>query len=464
MLRVGVFTIASKNYIAHVRTLMASLEKHHPEYRRYLCLADEVEGYFAKAGENFEVIEANTLGIESFQDMSIRYGIMEFNTAIKPFMIEWIFNNTELDCVIYLDPDIEVFSRFDVLESEFQEGASVVLTPHITEPLEDQRKPDDHNMIQSGVFNLGFIAVRRCDEAIRFVQWWGRRLTTQGASDLANNLFTDQRWCDLAPCFLDRLKVLKNPGFNVAYWNLAQRQINQSDSGKWFVDSQPLVFFHFSGLNADQPTIVSKHQDRLNWDDIASCHSLFVDYSRALVGAGWHSCKDWPYAYAHTGSELATAYVMRQLYRAKEPQPVDRFKLDDAAAHLIGLCNAPAQGVPQKTGVVITELMHFIYRSRPDDLLAAFNLTTADGQKAFEHWFQVSGMRAYGLPRQVVLRSSTAGVDAFRLWRKIIGAAVWALGASVPLARWIGEHLPKKLREKCKIVWRRIENGLNRRL
>lgn len=416
-MKIGVFTIASKNYIAYARTLLASVKKHHPEYRRYLCLADEVDGYFDPSEEIFEVIQADSLGIDTFQDMTIRYDIMEFNTAVKPFMIEWLFNNTDLDVVIYLDPDIQVFSKFDVLESEFRNGASVVLTPHITQPVEDGLNPNDYHMLQAGVFNLGFIAVRRCDEAIHFVQWWGRRLKTQCASDISRNLFTDQRWCDLAPCFLDRLKILKNPGFNVAYWNLAQREIAQNESGNWLVNNQPLVFFHFSGINADQRTLVSKHQNRLEWEDIPSCQPLFENYLNALVKAGWDSCKKWPYAYSRTDSSLNIASVMRQLYREKEPRPISSFESDDVAAHLISLCNGLAQGIPQTTGIAITELMHFIYRMRPD-LQSAFSLTTDDGRSAFAHWFEVSASQEYGLPNQVTLQSLIRGIEEPKALKK----------------------------------------------
>lgn len=50
-MKIGVFTIASKNYLAYARTLMASVKEHLPEYRRYLCLADEVSGEFEPSKE-----------------------------------------------------------------------------------------------------------------------------------------------------------------------------------------------------------------------------------------------------------------------------------------------------------------------------------------------------------------------------------------------------------------------------
>jgi len=463
-MKVGVFTIASKNYIAYARTLMASVKKHHPEYRRYLCLADQVDGYFDPSEEIFEVIQADQLGIDTFRDMTIRYDIMEFNTAVKPFMIEWLFANTDLDVVIYLDPDIQVFSRFDILESEFRNGASVILTPHLTQPVEDGLNPNDYHMLQAGVFNLGFIAVRRCEEAIRFVQWWGRRLKTQCASDISQTLFTDQRWCDLAPCFLDQLKVLKNPGFNVAYWNLAQRQIGKNESGNWVVDNQPLVFFHFSGVNADQKTLVSKHQNRLKWEDIPSCQPLFENYLNALVKAGWSSCKRWPYAYSDADAAIKIAPVMRQFFREKEPRSIVSFEPHGVAAYLVNLCNRRSQDTLHQPDVAITDLMHFIYRLRPD-LQAAFSLATEDGRSGFAHWFEISGPREYGLPNEVTLQSLILGAEEPKaLKNKIIGLAVLVLNVSEHFVRRVGTYFPFRIRKKGKVIWQRLEKNLYRRL
>ena len=60
--KVGVFTIASKNYLPHVRVLFSSLKEHHPDFGRYLILCDEVEGYFDPAAEDFTVIPAADAG------------------------------------------------------------------------------------------------------------------------------------------------------------------------------------------------------------------------------------------------------------------------------------------------------------------------------------------------------------------------------------------------------------------
>ena len=71
-------------------------------------------------------------------------------------------------------------------------------------------------------------------------------------------MFTDQRWVDFVPSFFDH-HILKDPGYNVAYWNLHGREVF-SDGDRYLVDGVPLRFFHFSGFDARKPWLLSKHQ------------------------------------------------------------------------------------------------------------------------------------------------------------------------------------------------------------
>jgi FkbM family methyltransferase len=396
--KIGVFTIASKNYLAYARVLLKSVAAVHPEYSLYLLLVDKVGGAFDPAGEAFDVVESDAIGIRHLVDMALRYDIMELNTAVKPFMFRWLLENTDLDSIIYIDPDVRVYSRFDVLQAVLATDYSMVLTPHITNPVEDGKNPNDHHMLQAGVFNLGFAAINRCDEARRFVEWWARRLETQACSDVARNLFTDQRWCDLAPCFLDRLHVLKRPGYNVAYWNLTEREITR-ENGAWYINGEPLVFFHFSGISVAQESVVSKHQNRFEWADLPAFKPLFDDYRRALIQEGWEHTRSWDYAYGRTSEGSPIPGIVRRLYREAYPYTQDLLGVNTGAL-LRDLCNGAAFSVPGDVNH-ITKLMEFIYRLRPD-LQTAFNLATHDGRKAFCSWYASAAAREYSIPSEFI--------------------------------------------------------------
>ncbi len=429
--KTAILTIASANYLPYVRTLMQSVRDTNPHYRRYLFLADK--GHSIDAGDLFETVEADRLGIRAFNDMVTRYDVMEFNTAIKPFAIDWLFEQTDVDNVIYLDPDIFVYRRLTELDKALADGASAVVTPHITEPLEDRKTPNDYHMLQSGVFNLGFIALSRMDEARAFVRWWSRRLETQCHSDVGRSLFTDQKWVDLAPCFLGDLKILRNPAYNVAYWNLMQRPVT-TRRGKLLFGGEELAFFHFSGLERTKPTIVSKHQDRLKWKDIKPLQELFNSYRAVPTANGWGSQGNAPYHYQRLGS-LEIKSIVRGLYRELYPDAAPRQRVDEN--FLIAMCNQPA-GLANDQGGRVTRLMVHIYQQRPD-LQSVFSLSTREGIDDFVGWYQASAKREYGVderlieptpsaPEPVTIASPAIFVTGhpnegrpwwFRQWRKV---------------------------------------------
>jgi len=434
MSRTAVFTIVSNNYLSYARTLIESLGKSNPSFERFICLVDVPEDGLAAEG-GARIVMASTIGMPHFSDMAFRYDVMELNTAAKPFMFRWLLEDQGFDRAIYLDPDIFVYRPLSEVEALLDAGASGVLTPHVLKPLEGGGKPDDHDILQSGVYNLGFAAMTRQQEALDFLAWWGRRLSFQCYSDVANNLFTDQRWCDFAPSFMPDLALLRHPGYNIAYWNLAQRRVEIGPDGSATVNGEPLIFFHYSGLRFEEPRLVSKHQDRLKWADLGDARTLFSNYRQALMDNGWADCRKLTYAYDEVDG-IRLAGPIRGLYRKRYPQhaPADG-KLD--GDFIFRMCNQRVKLPAAPPHVVITQLMMHLHENRPD-LQAAFNLGTRDGVMAFVRWFENTSGKEYGLDprltRQALIRAdhvaplADAAPDpvpnqgrslSYRLWRKL---------------------------------------------
>ena len=135
-----VCTIVSKNYLSYARVLMRSVKEHHPELQLVTLLVDRIDGYFRPEEEPFHTILADDLNIPDWDHFSMKYDIIELNTAVKPYFLEVLFDRFEARNVIYFDPDILVYQRLDALLA-LLERFSVVLTPHILEPLNDDCSP-----------------------------------------------------------------------------------------------------------------------------------------------------------------------------------------------------------------------------------------------------------------------------------------------------------------------------------
>src|SRR5215831_10907978 len=203
------FTIIAKNYLPSARVLMRSIAKHHPDWQRFVILVDQVDGYFDPRDEDFEIILSGDLPIPRSRWFHFKYTILELSTAVKPYAFEYLFQNHGCERIVYLDPDIKLYSPL-VRVCESLQSANVALTPHLTGPIEDNLRPTEIDILRSGVYNLGFIGVARRPETTRFLAWWQQKLYDHCLVDLARGLFVDQRWVDLVPGMFENVSIVRD--------------------------------------------------------------------------------------------------------------------------------------------------------------------------------------------------------------------------------------------------------------
>lgn len=258
------FTICSVNYLAQARTLGDSLRATNPDWTYVIGLVDDLATANLPPDliPPYSMIEVASIGIPDFAAMCDRYDITELNTAVKPFFIDYFYTvHPAYKKVIYFDPDIIIFQPLTHLENHLDEY-SIVLTPHTCSLTPDWERPNEQHHLGTGIFNLGFIALKRDDEARRFVNWWKERLIYECRIDLCAGLFVDQHWVNFAPTYFENVWIEKHRGYNVAYWNLHERWFSQQGE-TWMVnEDEPLQFFHFSGYSPYKPDEVSKYQTR----------------------------------------------------------------------------------------------------------------------------------------------------------------------------------------------------------
>lgn len=382
------FTIATRSYLPQVRVLMRSLARQHPEATRLLLLVDDaVPAELGAADDPWVTVPVDELGLEGLDDMALRYDVLELCTAVKPFFFQWLLGAPDVRRMVYLDPDIQCHAPLDEALDALDRGHSAVLTPHITEPLPPAAVPDDHVLLRSGSFNLGFAAFGRSTEAQRFLAWWAGKLRTQCLSDFAANLFTDQRWCDFAPSFLPGLHVWRHPGANLAYWNLATRQLEGAGDG-WSVNGQPLIFIHFSGLDPTRPDRFSRYQEGGTWDAQPGLAALTVAYADELLRAGWRQARGVTCRFAQIDGVPWVALLRRQ-YRQHHGQPGAGNRAEALERAQVALCT-PRPDNP------LSDLMRLLHGCDAD-LQKHFDLESPAGRSGYEGWFWSTGVAAHGL-------------------------------------------------------------------
>ena len=216
---------ASPLLTAEARDAVAALRRALPAYATAVTLDD------LQSVADFPLLE-----------LAFKYGLVEFNTAIKAHAVTYAFDVLGGAKCLYFDNDVWVLRSLWEIEA-LLDAASVVVTPHVAEPNPlDGLRQTDTQIGQAGIFNFGFVAFRDAPGARAFLAWWaqrlrwrgrprragfGRRRTRGGARrygfvDVARGMHFDQGWGDFVPAFFDRddYRVVRDPRFNVAYWNL----------------------------------------------------------------------------------------------------------------------------------------------------------------------------------------------------------------------------------------------------
>lgn len=376
------FTIVARNYVSYARVLCKSIRKSHPYEKIYIAISDSKSNIPAIDVENCEIITLDQLNLPNPKSFELRYDVMELSTAIKPYVFNWLFLNTSAQKFVYLDPDILVITPLSEALECLGEDANLVLTPHLLSPISDNYLPSEITMLRVGVYNLGFIGVFRSLESMRAIAWWADRLERGAVVDLENGLFTDQKWVDLFPTLFSGVKILRNEGYNVAYWNLKQREITCVNE-KWFANNDAIVFVHFSGIDPLNPKQFSKHQNRISISDIGPLRKLFDLYLESLLDNGYRELIKIPYELGKldgvkVGSGIRTYFKL--------------FLDDVLVGDSIGTGNNKLQlsyfneleeRIPKNT--VVSRYMYGIYLSRRD-LQSAFNLGSSNGINGFSMW------------------------------------------------------------------------------
>lgn len=313
--RLLIFTIVSANYLAYAKTLMQSVREHHPEAETYVFLADEPTAESEASPDLFTLVPARELGPPHYDHLAFRYSILEFNTALKPFALRWLAGRRPSAPILYLDPDVVVLSPLVRVFEALADGALAVLTPHIDIPLRDGRQPDESTFLRVGVYNLGFIAVGPHLSRPAFLDWWADRLEFGSYVDLEFGSFTDQKWIDLVPGLFPDIRVLRDPGYNLAYWNLAIREVTTSADGDLLANGTPVAFVHFSGVDASHPEDFSKYQNRYDADSIGALGPTYRRYLAALAANNHARLSASRYSYERLRDGSPITPEMRSLFR-----------------------------------------------------------------------------------------------------------------------------------------------------
>ena len=305
-------TIVSPNYLAYARTVAASYLAQHPGQRFFVLIVAALTDASPFADESFEAVMLPEIGLADLRGEAMKYDILELNTNVKPTFMLHLLEQRGVDRLVYLDPDIFVYASLAPVFGAL-DGNDGVLTPHITAPIDDSKLPNEQEMLYNGTYNLGFFAVRNSAEGLRMLRWWERRCLDLGFSEGRTGLFVDQKWMNLLPGLFGGVAILRDPGCNMAYWNLHERTLSEAPEGP-LANGVPLRFFHFSGIVPADAALLSKHTDRFTLTSRPDLQRVFAAYKAAVLANGDARLEALPYGFDAFSDGTTVTRLSRRLY------------------------------------------------------------------------------------------------------------------------------------------------------
>jgi hypothetical protein len=201
---------------------------------------------------------------------------------------------------------------------------AAVFTPHALSPYDGDGRPSDRDLLRFGTCNLGFFAVRRSEAAKAMLRWWHERCHRECFYEPHLGLGVDQKWIDLAFFFFEGMGILRDPGLNVAFWNLHERHISRTSKG-WYVNNHSILsFVHFSSFVESNEQAVADKQTRYpvgSRQDFVLAADVYRDYlrrSKALV-----IVEDPSYRYGRFENGDAISPALRRFYAISESPDVE---------------------------------------------------------------------------------------------------------------------------------------------
>ncbi len=328
-------TVATASFLSQAATLAGSLQLFHPQCSLTVLVADQVpelqfehlQNQYAPLGLKLVPLEQLSCPPAVLERMTFYYTAFELCCALRGLLHDYIWRSTKADRWIFLDSDIFAYAPLTPLLEELDD-ATLLLTPHRRKSLGSAHAPYlERDLLRGGLYNAGFVGVRRCPEAERFIQWFTDRLEKYALDDpYQRTCFADQLWLNLAPHSFEGIKITRHLGANVGHWNVFDGKLeHQTQSDSFLFDGQQLLFFHFSGWDKQTPGAVSRHlrpgqelpaSSQPAWDLMAAKYAQALDKQET-------SAPPFTYGFAQfTDGRAITPWMRRHFYELCETNSI----------------------------------------------------------------------------------------------------------------------------------------------
>ena len=292
----AILTVVTQSHLKYALTLARSCVACEPDCYVYIAVVDclsksELEEKVLAKDKCLDVVHWLTvedLRLPDWRRMAFQYTPFEFVCACKSFAMRAVRQLGHVE-LVYVDADMLLYRPMSEVWEELK-TSSVLLTPHLVQPLPDDGGfPAESEYLRCGTFNGGFIAIRGNADGDAMLDWWCTRMATDCIVDVLGGIFVDQKWLNLVPGLFANVKSLRHRGYNAGHWSLSQASIKKEPDGSFLIGDSPLVLFHFSKFLPDDPYSFERQQSRVKLKEIPALKPLMEGYWRDLEQSKWQT-------------------------------------------------------------------------------------------------------------------------------------------------------------------------------
>lgn len=228
-------TYFDKNFIVRFVALHTSMEQHCKPYKLYvLALCQEAWWFLEKAQlPNVVGVPLSAVLTKNLAAVEPMRGRDVFIWTTTSHWIQYLLQTITEPHVCFIDCDSWWWSKPDPVWEEIGDS-EIAITPHRFSPVV-------RHYVNNGIFNAGFIYMRRTSNALACIAEW-----CEAALRWDRGLCSSQEELNSWPEKYGAYSV-QHPGLNLSVWNQLGQYHYHQDGGTIFVDGYPLIWYHYHG-------------------------------------------------------------------------------------------------------------------------------------------------------------------------------------------------------------------------
>jgi hypothetical protein len=270
----------------------SSFARHHPDIGFVTLVLDD-EDRTVGAAEPFAVVRPGDVGLDraELRRRGAMFGPHGLASSTKSVLLRHLVGRHGV--TVYLDADSCVYGDLSHTLALADEHG-VVLSPNLAWPLSTAEAgyPLEETFLKYSVFNGGFVAVGESGAA--FLDWWCDRSARHCVEAPEQGYIYSEKWLTIVPAFFDH-HVLHDPGVNVLWWNLYDRDVEWSGATP-SISGGPLRHFHFMGLDPANPVKLGSGDEATRarfpgFERRPGTARLCREYAASILAAGFHKAR-----------------------------------------------------------------------------------------------------------------------------------------------------------------------------